>query len=306
MENELLGPIRHRITAGDREGARLDLLEILKADPDNAEAWSLLATLLTDPAEQVECYRQVLRIDPDDRQAATWLEALSQYLPEAPDPGETTAAEKWTLQCAQCGGTTEVRFVGDLHDKRAFCPHCGSQTDLPDTYQRVERRREQEQRPGGGSRFEESLSVEMRSDRPLGQGSSSEGGDLDQLLRDLNLPNLDDETLRQLGQQGVVAGASEQILHSSETDSGEADWMDRVLGRARDGALDDHADEADLEQIGGVPQPGKLTPEDIIRLAGGPLPLEDRRKCLKCGAVVSRSESRCPWCSTPLPGAEGT
>jgi hypothetical protein len=82
--------------------------------------------------------------------------------------------------------------------------------------------------------------------------------------------------------------------------------VDRILGSARDGALDDDADEADLDQIGGLSQPGKWTPEDIIRLAGGPLPPEERRKCLKCGAVVSRTESRCPWCSAPLPGAEGT
>jgi hypothetical protein len=210
-----------------------------------------------------------------------------------------------TLQCAQCGGITEVRFVGDMRDKRAFCPHCGSEIDLPDTYQRVERRREQERHPGGGSRYEETLRISTRSDRPPGEGAL-EGGDLDQLLRDLDLPNLDDERLRELGQQGLAAGTSERIHQSFVTASGEADWVDRVLGSARDGALDDYADEAELDQIDGLSQPAKWTPEDIIRLAGGPLPPEERRKCLKCGAVVSRTESRCPWCSAPLPGAEGT
>ena len=105
MGNELLDPIRHRITAGDRDGARLDLLEILKADPDNAEAWSLLATLLPEPAEQIECYRQVLRIDPADRQAATWLEALSAHLSEASEPGEATTFRR------RCRGG--ARFFGN-------------------------------------------------------------------------------------------------------------------------------------------------------------------------------------------------
>jgi hypothetical protein len=189
-----------------------------------------------------------------------------------------------------------------MRDKRAFCPHCGSETDLPDTYQRVERSREQE-RYRGDSRSTETLRVETRSDRLPGEGAPG-GGDLERLLRDLNLPESDDERLRELGQQGLVAGTSEQIHRSSVTTSSDADWVDRMLGSAWDGAPDDYADEEELDQIEGLSQSGKLTPEDIIRLAGGPLPPEERRKCLKCGAVVSRTEARCPWCSAPLPGAE--
>ena len=51
---------------------------------------------------------------------------------------------------------------------------------------------------------------------------------------------------------------------------------------------------------------GSLSPELILRLAGGPLPPEERRNCPKCDAVVSRRETKCPWCSAPLPDLEGS
>jgi len=127
MEQDLLDAIKHQINAGDRDGARLELANLLTSDPENTGAWALLAILLKDPAEQVECYRQILRIDPDDRQAAAWIEALSRHLPKETAREEPPLPEKWTLQCTNCGGVTEVRFVGELRDKRAFCPNCGSQ-----------------------------------------------------------------------------------------------------------------------------------------------------------------------------------
>jgi hypothetical protein len=39
-----------------------------------------------------------------------------------------------------------------MRDKRAVCPFCGHQVDVPDTYQRVERRHDHESRPGGSLR----------------------------------------------------------------------------------------------------------------------------------------------------------
>ncbi|MGD9145071.1 MAG: hypothetical protein PVI80_05885 [Anaerolineae bacterium] len=304
METDLLDAIRHRINAGDREGARLELLALLKADPDNTDAWALLAILLEDPAEQIECYRQILRVNPDDRQAATWLEALSQYLPEAPEKKEPPMPEQWTLQCAQCGGVTEVRFAGELRDKRAFCPHCGSQIDLPDTFQRAERQRAQEHPPEGGTRMVDSVRIEARSDHLPGEGPAAEVSGIDQILHDLDVPDVDDEALQPLGEQSTVSGPSEQLFHTPGTSGEDRGLVDRMLRRVRGEAASDTDDAAALEQIEGLPVPGQLSPEDILRLAGGPLPPEERRKCLKCGAVVSRSESRCSWCSALLPGAE--
>ena len=304
MGNDLLDAIKHRINAGDREGARLELTALLNSDPDAADAWALLAILLQDPAEQVECYRQILRINPDDRQAAAWFEALSQHLPEASQQEGSPTPDQWTLQCAQCGGVTEVRFVGELRDKRAFCPHCGSQIDLPDSYQRVERWREQEELPGGGSRTVESMLIESRSDRPSGEGPVADPGRIDHVLQDLDLPEVDDEALRQMGEQDMDSGLGERPVPASGTSAGDRGLVDRMLRRVRGRSLSDTADAAALDQVEGTPLPGRLSPEDILRLAGGPLPPEERRKCPKCGAVVARSESKCPWCSAHLFDAE--
>ena len=44
----------------------------------------------------------------------------------------------------------------------------------------------------------------------------------------------------------------------------------------------------------------ELTPEEIVRLAGDPLPEEKRRRCPKCDAVISRENKRCQWCGYEL------
>jgi RNA polymerase subunit RPABC4/transcription elongation factor Spt4 len=304
MEQALLDAIRHQINAGDRDGARLELAKLLTSDPENTGAWALLAILLKDPAEQVECYRQILRINPDDRQAAAWIEALSRHLPKETTREEPPVPEKWTLQCTNCGGVTEVRFVGEMRDKRAFCPNCGSRIDLPDAFQRVERRREQEQLPGGAGRILESLRIETQSDYLPGEGSTGQVGDIEEVLQDLDLPEIEEEASRQAGKQGMQAEVREQTVRAPGKRTEDRGLVDRLLRRVRGDALDDEDEAAALNQLGELAQPGRLGPEDIIRLAGGPLPPEERRECRNCGAVVSRSESRCPWCSAPLSAAE--
>lgn len=43
-----------------------------------------------------------------------------------------------------------------------------------------------------------------------------------------------------------------------------------------------------------------LGPADIVNLAGHPLPQDERLKCPHCDATISRSETKCPWCSEVL------
>jgi hypothetical protein len=83
MGQTILDMIRLRVHTGDLDGARLALVDLLKAEPDNLDAWAFLAMLLKEPDEQAECYRQILRIDPENRQAAMWLEVLT---PPAVEP----------------------------------------------------------------------------------------------------------------------------------------------------------------------------------------------------------------------------
>ena len=48
----------------------------------------------------------------------------------------------------------------------------------------------------------------------------------------------------------------------------------------------------------------QLSPYDIVRLAaeleGGIVPMEQRKHCPKCNAVVNPGDKRCQWCSETL------
>ncbi len=72
---------------GDRLGAKKELARLLREQPGNVQGWLLMATLLDEPAQQAECYRKVLRLDPQNRRAATMLQQItpqeaSQEMPQ--------------------------------------------------------------------------------------------------------------------------------------------------------------------------------------------------------------------------------
>jgi tetratricopeptide (TPR) repeat protein len=242
-----LDAIRHRINAGDREGARQELAELLETDSDNADAWALLAILLKEPAEQAKCYRQILRIDPENRQAAAWLNALRSQIPESAAPAGPSPGEGRTLKCQDCGGVTEVRFVGELRDKRAFCPYCGSQIDLPDAFTRVERRREQEQLPEGGIRSIDAVLVEAHGDQVPGEQLSPEMDEIDRVLQDLDLTGVGDEALGQIRDRGLVAGASTEGMRYARARREDRSLLDRLFGR-RSTEGEDEKLSADLDR----------------------------------------------------------
>ena len=48
----------------------------------------------------------------------------------------------------------------------------------------------------------------------------------------------------------------------------------------------------------------ELSPYDVVRLAaeleGGVVPMDQRKRCPKCDAVVAPGDKQCQWCSEPL------
>ena len=219
MEAKSLDPIRHQINIGDQQGARIALVALLEVEPDNADAWALLAILLTDPAEQAQCYREILRINPSDRQAEAWLESLTGQ-----DTGQLPGEESPGFQPA------------------------------------------------------------------------SEGNELDRILEEVDLPGAADEV--------------QQPTLRQETPQRKAEpkgFLDGLLGRLqiRSTGPDPETEALVLSQEDVASAAGALSPELILRLAGGPLAPEERRNCPQCDAVVSRREAKCPWCSASLPAAEG-
>jgi hypothetical protein len=115
---EELLEIWQQAQTGDQTGARRQLVEVLREEPRNVRAWALMATLLSDPAQQADCYRRILRFDPGNRRAAAMLASLEA------DPGAMQT-------CPHCGAPMALRFG-------AACPYCGSaighEVALPDPF----------------------------------------------------------------------------------------------------------------------------------------------------------------------------
>jgi hypothetical protein len=83
-----LNLIWQQAQTGDRLGAKKELARRLQEQPDDVQAWLLMAALLDEPEQQVECCRKVLRLDPQNRHAATMLQRITsqESLSEAPVP----------------------------------------------------------------------------------------------------------------------------------------------------------------------------------------------------------------------------
>jgi len=74
------------INSGDFPAAKKIIVEILNRDPENVSAWGILANLVEDRSKKVDCYRQVLRLDPGNQLAATQLAELEDRPAHQPPP----------------------------------------------------------------------------------------------------------------------------------------------------------------------------------------------------------------------------
>jgi predicted RNA-binding Zn-ribbon protein involved in translation (DUF1610 family) len=272
-----LDPIRHQINAGDRQGARTALAELLKAEPDNADAWALLAILLADPAEQARCYREILRINPDDRQAGAWLASLTVHPGEPPGERKPSVQESQDRECPRCGNMIKVNPLRQSPGGAIICPSCGFPVE-----------------PAKTPREEASIQQDaQRDDDFASMEPIPEGITLDQLLDQLPVPGTGDEA------QHLERGPA-----TPEPPMQQRGFLNGLLGRLRGSGSEARAEDLLQGQADAASATGALSPDLILRLAGGPLPPEERRKCPDCGAVVSRREDKCPWCSAKLPDSE--
>jgi hypothetical protein len=69
------------IKEGKRDQARALLEPILSANPDNADAWWLMAMAVTTPTEKLNALQNVLRIKPDHANARRVLDSLETQMP---------------------------------------------------------------------------------------------------------------------------------------------------------------------------------------------------------------------------------
>ena len=130
------------ISRGEKHAAGVELGRLLKSEPQNIQAWSLMALAQDDPAKKAQCYQHILQIDPHNSIAREQLDAL-QVAPPAPEPNPEEAESDQTppppdsaisappppapllLECPACSHL--------LTASARFCPNCGSpvRLDLP-------------------------------------------------------------------------------------------------------------------------------------------------------------------------------
>lgn len=67
---------RRLLAQGDQEGAVNELVNVLHRNSKHIEAWLMLADLLEDPHERKDCYKQILKADPNNQEALLQLRLL--------------------------------------------------------------------------------------------------------------------------------------------------------------------------------------------------------------------------------------
>ena len=75
--DELTFP-RKLLSLGDRIGALQELARLIQMNPRNIDAWLLLADAADENLKKADCYRQVLRLDPENKQAQEGLKNIIQ------------------------------------------------------------------------------------------------------------------------------------------------------------------------------------------------------------------------------------
>jgi hypothetical protein len=126
--------IKKLIELGDNEGATKELSRIIRATPQNIDAWLYLAKVVDDPKKKADCFRQVLRLDPNNQDAANELKKLltpntkpsvnnSEPMSNNSKPGQQDEDKKAyqgkLVSCPKCGKENRLYAV--------VCANCGAQ-----------------------------------------------------------------------------------------------------------------------------------------------------------------------------------
>ena len=82
----------------------------VRKNPNDLDAWKAISEMVDDPKKKKDCQEQIDRI---------------------------MAKQQSPIICPQCGAGMTVYFAGELHDKRAKCPFCGTDVDIPDSFSRT-------------------------------------------------------------------------------------------------------------------------------------------------------------------------
>ena len=155
----------------------------IRKNPDDLDAWKTVLGLVDDPKKKKDCKDQIDRI------------IAKQQLP---------------IICPQCGAGMSVYFAGELHDKRAKCPYCGTDVDIPDAFSRTV----VEKRAGFGDLLPET-DVTVYERRADNNGATISSDEINKLIMDKGLAAARKE-LEARGIKGLKIGDFSGIDKSGE------------------------------------------------------------------------------------------
>ena len=153
----------------------------IKNDPNDLNPWKSTLELVDDPNRKRDCQAQIDRI---------------------------LAGQQSPIICPQCGAGMNVYFAGELRDKRAKCPYCGAEIDIPDSYSKVVI----EKRPGQFLPGTEAIVYERRSDN---NGASIGTEEINELVMEEGLAAARQE-LQSRGIKGIQIDDIQGVEKSSE------------------------------------------------------------------------------------------
>jgi hypothetical protein len=112
--DELAFP-RKLFSLGDKVGALEELARLIQKDPRNIDTWLLLADMVDENAKKADCYRQVLRLDPENQQAQQGLKNIVRT-----GTADNTEAKAQTSLDNQKIGVIDDKMVKDGQDAAEY------------------------------------------------------------------------------------------------------------------------------------------------------------------------------------------
>jgi hypothetical protein len=110
------------ITRGDHHDASVELTSLLQSDPQNVQAWSMLALAVGDPKKKIDCYQRVLQIEPGNSNAIAQLKTLGvapKDTSASPPPPREESPKPKPVTGSLIVNENEVRLLlvaGELHN----------------------------------------------------------------------------------------------------------------------------------------------------------------------------------------------
>lgn len=309
-----LDSIKDQFNSGDIKEAKNKLITLLVEEPKNTDAWALLRSLFDDPGEQADCYRQILLIDPFNRQAADNLLKLSSQVPTPYPQDVSVQDDSVVLECGYCGAPMEeMQFDGELRAKGVICLYCGREVELTDSFSPVDKKGEYEQQSWGNQMVKKTDIENRREGKIHHDDFDSLPPEIQELLRiliKLGPIALGEQDLQKLQESGVNLSVVASATNSENNQEHSFDDIASLLtSHSTETVFNEMEYEDDqpsrfpfLFRRKRRPKIRPLTTSEIIKMAGDPLPPDKRRECPnpKCGAVIAKSAKKCSWCGEAL------